>query len=620
MKAAYLSERNLKTTAHQKVSSEVSAAKGSSRPQRPVNRSHYRQILVTYLKPQLFKVLLLGVLLMGSIAMQLLNPQIVRYFIDTAIRGGSQTALTRAALLFIGVVFIRQMFSALATYVSEDVGLTATNWLRADLALRSLRLSLSFHNTHSPGEMIERIDGDVTALSNFFSQFTIRLVGSGVLLAGILLLLFMEDWRIGLELLVFSAVTLLLMRRVRGMAVPYFKANRQSVADLSGFWEERLSGTEDIRACGGIDYTTGLHHQLLRSLMRKGRTGQLMSRVFLGTWEVMFALGTAAAFALSAYLLGRGAMTIGGVYLVFYYTSILTWNLTEITQQFNDLQTATASLERIGELSQEESEAEETSRASVAGLTLPPGPLSVEFNDVSFGYVDGNQTLRNISFRLEPGKSLGLLGRTGSGKTTLTRLLFRFYSPDSGAIRLGGMDLGRIALTELRGRVGIVSQEVQLFQASVRDNLTLFDETVSDERLLQVIDELGLNEWYQSLCDGLDTELASHATQLSAGQAQLLALTRLFLQDPGLIILDEASSRLDPLTARLIKQSLDRLLRNRTAIIIAHRLSTVERVDQIMILEEGRILEHGERPSLALDSISHYYELLRTEGEEEILA
>jgi ABC-type multidrug transport system fused ATPase/permease subunit len=218
---------------------------------------------------------------------------------------------------------------------------------------------------------------------------------------------------------------------------------------------------------------------------------------------------------------------------------------------------------------------------------------------------------------------LGLLGRTGSGKTTLTRLLFRLYDPDCGALYLGDpanlVDIRQLSLTDLRQRVGMVTQNIQLFHASVRDNLTFFDESVPDEQVLHVIQELGLWEWYQSLPQGLDTELEAGGGGLSAGEAQLLAFARIFLQDPGLVILDEASSRLDPATERLIERVVDRLAQSRTAIVIAHRLETIQHADEIMILEDGHIREHGPRSELVNDPTSRFYQLLQT-GLEEVLA
>jgi ABC-type multidrug transport system fused ATPase/permease subunit len=205
----------------------------------------------------------------------------------------------------------------------------------------------------------------------------------------------------------------------------------------------------------------------------------------------------------------------------------------------------------------------------------------------------------------------------------MTRLIFRLYDPDQGAIRLGhngsAVDLRDVSLADLRQRVGMVTQNIELFHATVRDNLTFFDETVPDERILQVIHGLGLGEWYAALPEGLDTELESGGGGLSAGEQQLLAFTRIFLRDPGLVILDEASSRLDPATEHLIERAVDKLVAGRTAIVIAHRLGTVERADEIMILEQGAIREYGERAQLASDPDSRFYSLLQT-GMEDLLA
>ena len=220
---------------------------------------------------------------------------------------------------------------------------------------------------------------------------------------------------------------------------------------------------------------------------------------------------------------------------------------------------------------------------------------------------------------------LGLLGRTGSGKTTLTRLLFRLYDPDCGDIQIapavdphGWVDISELALTDLWDQIGMVTQNIQLFNATVRDNLTFFNPSIPDARLLEVVEELGLGEWFRALPDGLETILDSGGGGLSAGEAQILAFMRVFLKDPGLVVLDEASSRLDPATEALIEQAVERLVRDRTAIIIAHRLGTVQRADEIMILENGRILEYGRREKLAADPDSRLFHLLKT-GLEEVL-
>ena len=243
------------------------------------------------------------------------------------------------------------------------------------------------------------------------------------------------------------------------------------------------------------------------------------------------------------------------------------------------------------------------------GRTIPAGELSVELDNVSFAYSPETAVLREVSFRLEPGKILGLLGRTGSGKTTVSRLLFRLYDPESGSVRLGGVDVREVRLAELRRRIAMVTQDVQLFHGSVRDNITLFDPAIQDDRILESIRALGLEGWHERLPQGLDTELQAGGGQLSAGEAQLLAFTRVFLKDPDVVVLDEASSRLDPATEQFIDQAIRSLLTGRTGVVIAHRLGTVERVDEIVIMEDGRVLEHGAREVLAVDERSRFHGL-----------
>jgi ABC-type multidrug transport system fused ATPase/permease subunit len=253
-----------------------------------------------------------------------------------------------------------------------------------------------------------------------------------------------------------------------------------------------------------------------------------------------------------------------------------------------------------------------------SGADLPAAALAVGFDAVDFGY-EQEPVLRGVSFRVEPAHVLGLVGRTGSGKTTIARLLFRLYDVDGGAVSVGGVDVRGLRVDDLRRRIGIVTQDVQLFDGSLRDNVRLFDPGVDDDRLVAVFGALGLDAWLAELPDGLDTLLGPSARGLSAGEAQLVALARVFLEDPGLVVLDEASSRLDPHTEALLEDAIDRLLSGRTGIVIAHRLRTVERVDEVLVLDGGRVVEHGDRVALAADPTSRVAELLRT-GLSEVRA
>jgi ABC-type multidrug transport system fused ATPase/permease subunit len=615
----------------------------------------YWNLLVKYLKSQRLWLILLAMLILGNIGLQLANPQVMRNFIDMATQEAhadvaSPGGLGRTALLFLGLAILQQVLSVAVAYVGRDVGWKTTNALRVDLARHCLCLDMSFHNARTPGEMIERIDGDVDALSNFFSQLVVQLVGNALLLVGVLVLLFGTDWRAGAAIALFALTALLIIGRLQGFGSSLWEAHRQASADLFGFLEERLAGTEDIRSCGAKGYVMRRFYELLRTAhQRFVKAGTIGAGITHNTANVLFAIGSVTALAVGAYLFHRDVITVGTVYMILHYSTMLGRPIRQIARQMQDLQRAGASVARVRELMSIESRIQERPSTGLAA-TLPGEALAVVFQDVSFGYEperQGNEigteaptgekeslspakdiVLHDLSFRLSPGTVLGLLGRTGSGKTTLSRLLFRLYDPDEGSICLGRdtddgphapVDIRTLPLSELRRRAGMVTQDIQLFQASVRDNLTFFDPAIADERILQAIRDLGLGPWLESLPEGLETQIASGGSGLSAGEAQLLALTRIFLQDPGVIILDEASSRLDPVTERLIERAVNRLISGRTAIVIAHRLGTVRRADEIMILEHGGIREHGAREELARDPTSHFYRLLKT-GLEEVLA
>ena len=519
---------------------------------------------------------------MGALALQLLNPQILRRFIDLAVDGSARARLPVIALTFVGLALLQQLLTTAARYVAEDVGWTATNRLRRDLVAHCLRLDLSFHKAHTPGELMDRVDGDVSLLSTFFARMTIDLVSNVVLLGAILLLLLREDWRAGLAMTLFAAAAMGVLAAIRNIATPHFQTLRGLVSEVYGFLGEVLTAREDLRSSGAEPYVMNRFAAMQRRWLTAMRRANVRGISIWATGLTLVAAGAALSLGVGAYLYHAGLVSIGTVYLLFHYTELMGQPIQQIRQQVQELQSASAGITRVQEIL--------ATRVAVAdgqGSLLPDGPLSVEFAGVSFAYDDGGYVLRDLSFRLMPGQVLGLLGQTGSGKSSIARLLLRLYDPAEGTIYLGGVDTRLTHLRHLRQRVGMVSQEVQLFEGTVRDNITFFDPAVPDARLREVLAELGLSDWLRALPHGLNTVLESGGGGLSAGEAQLLAMARLFLQDPGLVIMDEASSRLDPATETLLERAVDRLLQGRTAIVIAHRLRTVERADQILNLTEG---------------------------------
>ncbi len=574
----------------------------------------YWEILSRYLTKRKLPLLFLIFLITGGIVLQLINPQLVRGVLDGALAGIPPDKLVLQALLFIVVAVIHQVFGVSAAYVGENLAWKATNELREDLAAHCISLDMSYHNDTTPGELIQRIDGDVAEFSNFFSQLVVRILANILLMAGIVIVLFAENPALGGVFLLFAAVTLAALSFVRNIAVGPEKLLREANTELSGFLEERLAGTEDIRSSGAVAYVLNGMYAIHRKILAHWKYSGAMHYWVRMIAGVVLTIGFAASLTFGYLLYRAGIMTIGTVFLIVYYVNLLSQPIRELSQQVDSLQSVGASVERIREL-----------RAVVPaildgpGLPLPAGrPLRLDFQSVSFSYLADEPVLEKVCFAVPEGEVLGLLGRTGSGKTTIARLVFRLHEPTGGSILLQGTRLTDTRLADLRHRVALVTQDVQLFQATVRENITFFDGSVSDARIMEAIDALELSDWLKALPRGLDTRLETGGRSLSAGEAQLLAFTRVFLRDPGLVILDEASSRLDPATERLIERAVDRLLKKRSAIVIAHRLATVGRADDILILDGGRVAEYGRRTELASNPQSRFSALLQT-GMEEVL-
>jgi ATP-binding cassette subfamily B protein len=574
----------------------------------------YWNILSKYLKKRKLSFVFLAFLIFGGIALQLVNPQIMRTVIDGALAGKAGRILILSAALFILVALFQQVFGVGAAYVGENLAWKATNELRADLAEHCMSLDMSYHNDTTPGELIQRIDADVAEFSNFFSQLVVRILANVLLMAGILAVLFLENPAIGGLFTLFAAVTLASLGFLKNIAVGPEKLLREASTELSGFLEERLAGTEDIRSCGAVAHVLNGLFAIHRKILGHWKHAAMMHvwiRLIAG---VVLTLGFAASFVAGYRLYRAGVMTVGTVFLLIYYIGLLSRPIRELSEQVDSLQSVGASVDRIREL-----KAVTPAIFDGRGSTLPPDkPLSLDFESVCFSYLADEPVLEDLSFSLPHGDILGVLGRTGSGKTTIARLVFRLYEPSKGRILLGGTPLRDTRLADLRQRVALVTQDVQLFQGTVRDNITFFDKSVPDAAIATAIAHLELSDWLAGLRDGLDTKLETGGRSLSAGEAQLLAFTRVFLRNPGLVILDEASSRLDPATERLIERAVDKLLENRSAIVIAHRLGTVGRADDILILEEGKAAEYGKRTVLAADEGSRFSALLTT-GMEEVL-
>ncbi len=580
------------------------------------------RLLLSTVGPDRRRAIGISTLLLVSLVLRLAMPAMLGWFVDRAIAGAELSLLSTIAGAYVVVALVAEGLRLVVTYGAVDLSWRAGNRLRERLAHHALRLEMAWHGRHSPGKLIERIDGDVEAMVVFFANVLVYVLGNAVLMVGMLVVAFVIDPFAGMMLTVTSVVGAFVLIRLRSAAVPSLEAEREANAVLYGDLEERLGGLEDLRANGAGRYAVHRLHANSARSWRAARRASLLGDGSYALAAIAFAVGSVATLALGFWLYNAGMVTIGAVIALFRYSEMLRQPLEQIAEQLKEFQRAIAGARRASQLlATEPSLPDGSVSLSEFDAATPGRALPIDFDHVTFAYRSDNEpVLHDIDLHIPAGSHVGIIGRTGSGKTTLSRLVLRLWEATEGTVRVGGIDVADLQRSALRSRVTVVTQDVELFRASVRDNLTLFGALdASDDELVGVLGRVGLDRWLTTQTEGLDTVIEG-GSSLSAGQAQLLAMARAFLSDPGIVILDEASSRLDPDTESRLNLATQRLLAGRTALIVAHRLATLDRVDSIVVLDQGRIVEHGARDQLVLDPASRYSRLLaiadQTEREE----
>lgn len=584
--------------------------------------NHWR-LFASLLRPHRRALALYGGVLAAATALPLAGPLLLGAFVDAATSGAGYRHLATLAGGYVGVGIASSAVSAVTTWRSTLLAWRITDGLRHDLVDSALHADLSFHREHPTGELVSRIDADVTAMTTFLGQFVARSIGIGfIAVLAVVVLAFVQPILVA-PLVLALVVTLTIGWKRRDDAVVESAIERQAQADLMGLVEERLAGAPEIAALGAGHQSLGVVAARIDKLVRAAGDRAARQMTMQAWLKAGLVLGEAFMIGVGAFLYRADRISLGAVFVGYRFMTAVREPVETLSWRLQEVQGASGSARRVLDLF-----ASRRAEARTGTQSLPPGPLDVRLDGVGLTYSDGDEaTLHGLHLAIPAGRVLGVVGRSGSGKTSLARLLLALVDATEGRLLVGGIDLRTVAEVEVRRRITAVPQDVQLFPGSVRDNVTLFAVDRDDADVRDALKLVGLSDWLDGQPNGLDEEIqtATSAAQgagggMSAGQAQLLALARALLRQPDVVVLDEATSRIDPATQELIASATEALVRGRTALIIAHRLETLTVCDDIAVLDDGRLVEHGERVVLEREPTSHYGRLLRAGRAGEVLA
>jgi ATP-binding cassette subfamily B protein len=571
--------------------------------------------LLTYLRPYRGSALLALVFIVAGSALAVLPPYLTKVAIDRHIRSGDLSGLDTIAVLYVVILLAVFALSYGQTWVMNLMGQKIMVDLRMEIFRHLQRLDVAYFDRNPVGRLMTRVTTDVDTLNELFTSGVISIFGDLCTLLGIVVMLFVMSPPLALVMLsvvpLLFLVTFLFKIKVRDS----FRRVRTAIARINAFLQENLTGTAVVQ----------IFTRERRQFDKFGRINQehldanVQSIFYYAIFYPLLELLGAAAIALIIWYGGlkvvAGSLTIGALVAFVQFSDRFFRPISDLSEKYTILQSAMASSERIFKLLDTppaiESPAEPAARRVAAGR--------IEFRDVSFAYRPGEPVLEHISFTVEPGERVALVGATGAGKSTILALLSRFYDVQSGEVRVDGFDVRAYDLDGLRRGIGIVLQDVFLFSGSVADNIRLEDPAITPEAVEAAARAVHADRFVERLEKGYATRVGERGASLSVGQKQLLAFARALAYDPRILVLDEATSSIDTETELLIRDALEKLLVGRTSLIVAHRLSTVQSADRIIVLHRGRIREMGSHQEL-LRLRGIYWKLYQLQYKDQMLA
>jgi ATP-binding cassette, subfamily B, bacterial len=565
-----------------------------------------RALLVSLLYPFRMTVILLALVVVVENAARLSVPLLVQRGIDHGIppivAGGSTHELMLIVGTLCGVVLVQAVSRLFFLNRSGQVGQNVLLELRRRVFRHFQRLDIAFHDRYTSGRVVSRSTNDVEAIQDMLETGFDSLITAVLTLAGTAVLLVALDWRLGLMCLVAFPILVWLAAWFRTESSKTYREVRESAALVIVQFVETMTGIKAVQAYRREPRNQEIFEDIAdRYKAINERTFKLLA-VFMPGVKLVGNLTTGVVLLYGGYRVLHGQMTIGTLAAFLLYLRMFFEPMQEITQFFNTFQSASSALEKLGGV-----------LAERPGIRDPRTPVAltgvrgvVAFDDVRFGYVPDRPVLPGLTLTVPAGQTVALVGATGAGKTTIAKLIARFYDPTSGSVTLDGVDLRDLAQSELRRHVVMVTQENFMFDGTVADNIRFGRPDATDAQIRAAAAAVGADRFIEALPDGYDTDVAKRGGRLSAGQRQLIAFARAFLADPVVLILDEATSSLDIPSERMVQRALRTVLADRTALVIAHRLSTVEVADRVLVLEHGHIVEDGAPNDLIYRSGGRY--------------
>ncbi|MGV0852034.1 ABC transporter ATP-binding protein [Mycolicibacterium phlei] len=574
-------------------------------------RREARALLGSLLRPYRAVIAVLAVVVVVENAARLSVPILVKRGIDIGIppilAGGPAHALLTIVGVLAGVVVIQATSRMFFLRRSGRIGQKVLLELRRRVFRHFQRLDIAFHERYTSGRVVSRSTNDVEAIQDMLETGFDSLITAVLTLFGTAILLIVLDWRLGLMCLAAFPVLVALVWWFRNESARTYRRVRESAALVIVQFVETMTGIKAVQAYRREPRNQEIFEDIAdRYKDDNERTFQLLA-IFMPGVKLVGNLTTGVVLLYGGYRVLGGQMTIGTLAAFLLYLRMFFEPMQEISQFFNTFQSASSALEKLAGVLAERPGIRDPERP----VALPRVRGEIAFRDVRFEYVPGRSVLPGLTLTVPAGQTVALVGTTGAGKTTIAKLIARFYDPTAGAVTLDGVDLRDLSQTELRRHVVMVTQENFMFDGSIADNIRFGRPEATDAEVIAAAAAVGVDRFIDTLPDGYDTDVAKRGGRLSAGQRQLIAFARAFLADPAVLILDEATSSLDIPSERLVQRALETVLANRTALVIAHRLSTVQSADRVLVLEHGSIVEDGAPTDLIARDDGRYAALHR---------